>query len=119
MLILVSLIHALIMRSSISSAHLQYPYSTGVAIVKNSEQGISVDFRPPSLLITMDEICSHKFLHHDFHMFRCIWGKAMMTDEKASVFADMDRWLDTYNVSLTADFVENDDWYAWCIYQCE
>lgn len=77
-----------------------------------SEQG-----QPFSLLVYHDSETDdyHKFLHHNYTMFRCLWNPNMTMYDKVDIFRDMSSWLLSNNETLKAGFVETDDYLAWNI----
>ena len=109
----------LVLHSSFSPTQIPLPYYMPIhfVITKKADENCLVLRDSPSILIRQEDDHVHKFLHYNFTMFRCLWGGDMTTTRKADIFGDMSNWLDMYNTTLTADFAETDDWYAWSIWE--
>ena len=73
----------------------------------------------PSLLVLNDETDTHKFLHYNFTLFCCLWGRELQVSEKIGFFRDMSKWLITYNQTLKSSFSDSDDGLAWNIAFCD
>ena len=73
--------------------------------------------RSASLLVHHENETIHKMAHCNFTMFRCEWGSELATEEKMVVFRGMTDWLAAQNKTLSAYFVDTDDFLAWNIAQ--
>lgn len=74
--------------------------------------------RPPSALFRHDSEYGFYdvFLHNNFTLFHVKWGGTRRsTDDKIDIFKDMIDWLSTFNQTLAAKLVDDDDFLAWNI----
>merc|ERR1711965_1262758 len=107
----------MILRSAFSGAQTSMFFSgetTGDITAKTSMQELLHGQMPPSMLVRQD-IATHKFLHYNYTMFRCLWGCKMNLKSKVEAFRDITHWISLYNVSLVGTFTDFDDYLAWSI----
>ena len=69
----------------------------------------------PSLLIYSSNDVQARFVHYNYTIIRCFWNTVLDTSSKVTVIRDMVEWLDSYNVTLKANLIEVDDFFAWNI----
>ena len=73
--------------------------------------------KPLSVLIAkFDDDNVFRFLHQNYTLTRCGWDRPMSTMQKALVFKEIIRHLQTnYNQTLCSRLTEEDDVYAWLL----
>lgn len=87
---------------------------TEVPMQEDSHGAVFSPQIPPSMLVRHD-VATHKFLHHNYTMFRCLWGCEMNLKHKVETFRDVTHWMRSYNTSLIGRFADFDDYLAWSI----
>ena len=88
--------------------------------IKSKEYvGKVVSTRQKSILIRIEEditdVFTGTFANSEWTMWKGNWGsdKTRSIESKIEVFIDMKDWLKNYNITLSADFNNIQDWKVW------
>lgn len=114
-----SLILGLTLHGSFSSEQAQHisPNNriTRKVYVPGTVVGVVTPTRPPSVLVASKNDELDIFHHYNYTMTRCFWSQPSSIEEKATTFMDLIVWLQNFNQTLNATFVDEEDALAWGI----
>lgn len=107
MLAALSTVFALVLRAHFHGDDIKMLLPRGAPIVS------SVCPLHPSVIARYEAENVALFLHNNFTMYKCFWGKEETLKEKVDTFRDISAWLLTYNHTLDANFADAADAYIW------